>query len=144
MLRILSLALAISLLVVSCKTFNYKDPTTYTGPKLGFGNNMTKNDATYILLKNGQLFVRTVDDTGAAAMSSLGRIDGAEAETIFTEAEANGIATMTYNRPAKQFYYIMYYGKGQKNRVVWSDDEPAPKELLDLYNRLNATLPKVR
>lgn len=147
MLRILSLALVVTLLVITgCKTSYYKDPTAYSGPKIGFGNNKTKNgqDATYILLKNGQIFVRTVDDTGKAEMSGLGRIDASEAEDIFNEAERNNIATMTFNRPAKQFYYIMYYGKGQKNRVVWSDKEPAPKELLDLYDRLYATLPKIK
>lgn len=145
MARVLLLALVIAFAFASCKT-TYQDPTSYAGPKIGFGNNMstTGEDATYILLKNGQMFKRMVNDTGYVEMTGLGRIDGSEAKNIFENAETSGLPTMTYNRPAKQFYYIMYFGKGQKNRVVWSDKEPAPQALLDLYNRLYATLPKYK
>lgn len=132
--KVLILAGCISLFFCSCKTYTIDDlPDTHL--HFGNGGGFTGMTTEYMLLKNGQLFVRE-GRAGMGAWQELERITKSAAKDLYQTWAGNEQFRENINEPGNMYYFISMKRDSVEFRQSWGSGTFQPEAALkDFYQQ---------
>lgn len=129
--NILNLAGIICLLFVSCKTYT---PSDFPDQQLRFGNGggFTGMTTEYLLLKNGQLFVRK-GRAGAGTWEEMEAVDKSAAKALYKTWENQELFKENVKQPGNLYHFISMKKDSLEYRQSWGASGYQPDESLKSF-----------
>jgi len=135
LLRLLCLSLCT--LFAFCSTPKYTNPVDFPEERITFGSGggIAGFVTEYVLLKNGQLFMKKTTDEQYQA---LDRVDKDQVEQIFKNYEFLNIGSVQHDHPSNMYRFIQFDQKDAQHKITWGDaNMPVEKNVDLLYGILN-------
>ena len=125
------LCLLATCLLFACKSTQYT-PQNYDKAILVFGSGggFTGGVKEYTILENGQIFTNTKEK---GVLNELSRLPKKQVKQIFENYDVLDIASMNYDAPGNEYFYIEYTESGEKHKILWGDRGTKVPESLNVY-----------
>lgn len=134
-------ALLLALSFYSCKTYQ-PDNLPDTQLRFGQGGGFTGAVTEYLLLENGQIFVR---EELEGAYQSLGKVKRARAKALFEQWVTGSFSEKEFQHPGNMYYYVNRVDGSQAHRLTWgSSDHPVSDELRSFYQSCYAIVKEIQ
>ncbi len=134
-MKYLFFTLLISLFSFTCSSQKYSASNLPEKQLVfGHGGGFAGTTEEYILLPNGQLFLKSsMSDT----LQALPNIKKKRAKMFFEKAVSLSMDTVAFEHPGNIYYFLNYYDEEGKNRVVWGDmNHTPPPAIKEFYSQL--------
>lgn len=125
----------------SCKTYQ-PDQLPATQLRFGSGGGFTGAVTEYVLLENGQVFVR---ESLEGVYQPLGKVKKSQAKAIYQSWENKDLAKKAFQHPGNIYYFVTMVTDKEEHRLVWgSHNHPAGDELKAFYKECSALVKELR
>ncbi len=129
------------LLIISfftaCKTGKQTAKTNFSIVQFGSGGGFANNVTTYSVYPDGKIWMKKSFENDSSLVTGLSR---RQLKKVFAEVKSAGADTMQYQAPGNLYYFIQTGNLSGKNKIVWSDDNPPPGKIPELYQVLQKTI----
>jgi hypothetical protein len=114
------LLLTLSVLVYSCHTTKYTSPDSFPGKQVivSEGGGFTGQVKEYILLENGQVFIKTVMPS---SLTESEQIKTKSAGEVFERVAALNISAINFLHPGNMTYYLALKEGEKMQEIKWGD-----------------------
>ncbi len=120
----------------SCKSVPFQ-PSNYQNDYLTFGSGggFAGIETRYHLLRTGEVYKQTGQDTVLTQQKKLGR--NLASQTL-ENCRVFGLDAYQYNAPGNTYRFLEVHLEGKNNRIVWSRDDPKVQaSCKQIYQSLN-------
>lgn len=122
--------LLLVLALPACKTYQ-ADQLPATQLHFGNGGGFTGAVTEYVLLENGQVFVR---ETLEGAYQPLGKTNKSQAKAVYQSWENKDLTNKEFQHPGNMYYFVTMVSDGEEHRLTWgSHNHPAGDEIKAFY-----------
>ena len=133
--------LILVLALAGCKTYQ-PDQLPTSQLRFGSGGGFTGAITEYVLLENGQIFIRETLD---GAYQPLGKINKGRAKTIYQSWENKDLTKKEFQHPGNMYYFVTMVNDGKEHRLTWgSHNHPAGDEIKAFYKECRALVEELR
>jgi len=142
MIRIKMLAwFMLTLGINGCKT-HQPDNLPPTQLRFGSGGGFTGALTEYVLLENGQVFVRkNLEDD----YQLLGKVKKSKAKALFKSWENQPFLKEEFQHPGNIYYFVSMTKEDKNHRLSWGHhNHPASDELKFFYKECNTLVKKMK
>lgn len=138
---VMSAWLIMALALSACKTYQANQlPATQL--RFGSGGGFTGAVTEYVLLENGQIFVR---ESLNGDYQPLGKVKKERAKALYQTWETSGLAKKTFEHPGNMYYFVTMAKDGEEHRLSWgSHNHPAGDELKAFYKECSALVKELK
>lgn len=124
----------IAIFILSCcKTAQFASPESYNGIEIiiSEGGGVTGQTTQYIILENGQVFVRTIYP---ASLKELNKLKKNTVEGIFDRVGKLRIEEMNFQHPGNMTHSLSLKSGNDLQEIKWGDPGfPVPPSILECY-----------
>lgn len=116
-----------------CKTAQVTSPESFNGKEIiiAEGGGVSGQTTQYIILENGQVFVRTIYPASLKELKSLKK---ETVEGIFDRVEKLKIAETKFQHPGNMAYSLSVKSGQDLQEIKWGDPGfPVPPSILECY-----------